>query len=194
MVFSNGKLIYQVGNCTNKIIGITGFGSSGKSTLLKHVSKELKIEQFSLEDYQREKFAKYGSPINYHNRLGLNITYYGLWDEYLEQISKLNKGNSIIIDGIYTSRFIDMVAERMGCEQSYIINVCAPTNFRIRLFSDKTGLNWLEAEKQLFQLDKIKMDVGIIGVIRRSNFILNNNSEMKDFLRRGEDMVKSVLN
>ena len=182
-----------MGNYTNKIIGITGFGSSGKSTLLKYISKELKIEQFSLGDYQREKFAKYGNPINYHNTLGLDVTYYGLWDEYLEQISKLNKKNSIIIDGIYTSRFIDIVAKRMGNGQPYLINVCAPTNFRIRRFSDKTGLNWLEAEKQLFQLAKIKMDVGIIEVIRRSNFILNNNSEIKTFLRRGEDVVRSVL-
>ncbi len=193
MVCSTNKRICPAGNYLNKIIGITGFGSSGKSTLLKHISNELNIEQFSLGDYQRSKFAKYGTPINYHNKLGLNVTYYGLWEEYLEQISKLNRSNGIIIDGIYTSRFIDLVAERMGNVEPYIINVCAPTNLRIRFFSDKIGLNWIEAEKQLFQLDKLKMNVGIIDVIRRSNCILNNNSDIKDFLRRGEDLVKFVL-
>lgn len=85
-----------------EILCVTGSSATGKSIVSQHLAKEFDASIFSLGDYQRKKFADYGTPQQYHGKFGLDTTYYGLWPEFINKIASLKTRRGIIVDGIYT--------------------------------------------------------------------------------------------
>ncbi len=175
-----------------EILCITGRSGTGKSTLARHLSNELHIDSFSLGDYQRQTFSRYGSPLQYHARLGLDVTYYGQWSDYISEISKRRTKNGIIVEGVYTYEFLNRLRDSFRDDNIHLLRVWAPKKDRIRFFSMKTNKNG-DAAAELIRLDRIKMHVGLHILLKHAELTLRNDSDLNTFLRNGLDMAKCLF-
>ncbi len=176
-----------------QIIGITGFSAVGKSTLAKHLGEELGIGVFSLGNYQRAEFAAYGPPEIYHSIFGYDKTYYGRWPTYIAEISKGMTDAGIVVEGIYSSGFLDLMRQRFSDARIEMIRIVASPDRRVELFMKKTGLPEREARVQLASLDAIKEDVGLNALMGRIDTSIINNTDLASFLRSGEQTVTHLL-
>lgn len=176
-----------------RIIGVTGYSSAGKSTLARHLSAQFGTGLFSLGDYQRRKFAAYGStPQEYHGRLGLAVTYYGLWPAYVSEIKARMSGAGIVIEGVYTYAFLEMVRGAFPEAETRLLRVSSPYGQRLRTFALRTGLETGKAKEQMDALDRIKDEVGLKELLRHADSTVVNRGALRTFLRRGELAVAGI--
>lgn len=177
----------------SKILCITGRSAVGKSTLAHHLHRELGIETFSLGDYQREKFGRYGSPLEYHAKFGIRTTYYDLWEDYISKISECKLRDDVVVEGLYTYEFLMKLKKEFEKDNIYLIRILASKNMREKLFSFKTNLKKEDAIIQMAKMDKIKADVGLARLLRHADTMINNNADLDTFLRNGTDMAREFF-
>lgn len=176
-----------------EILCVTGSSATGKSSVSKHLSKEFGVPLFSLGDYQREKFTHYGTPQQYHRKLGLDVTSYGLWPEFVNQIASLKSDKGIIVDGIYTYKFLELLKKNFKGENVHLMQITATRHARLRFFQIRTNLEVADAFKEMSKIDKIKRDVGLIEVLRRADVTVRNNTGLNEFLRNASNCVKEFF-
>lgn len=169
-------------------ICVVGRSATGKTTIAKSIGKELGLPVFSLGEYQREKFTAYGDPLEYHKKLGLNTTYFNMWDEYIEEVCKRRSQDGIVVDGIYSAALLERMNAATRPDTSCTIHVRAPKTRRLQLFMLRRDMDEESAMTYLEQYDKIKIDVGLIQLIKSADSTIINNgslqSVVKDALRK----------
>src|SRR5271157_353446 len=124
-----------------QIIAITGYSAAGKSSLARSISDSLDMGLFGLGNHQRASFGAYGTPQEYHARLGLFTTYYGRWPEYIAEISKNRFRSGIVVEGIYSPAFLELMKREFSNYKIYLMEISAKRDDRIWFLRIKTGLS-----------------------------------------------------
>lgn len=165
------------------IVGFTGYSAAGKSTAARHISETLSVPYYGLGTYERAKFGHLGSPVEYHRKLGTDITYYGLYKEHIEQIRSRFSNGSIVIESLYAPDFVSLLRKTFQGFEIKIIHVYAPKEVRITNFATKAGISHAESEKYLDALDAIKIGFGLLEMIRKADIVVENRIGLSKFLR-----------
>ena len=177
-----------------ELLCIAGLSSVGKSTTARSLAKQYDVPTFSLGDYQRKMFAPYGTPEQYHKKFGLDVTYYGLWPDYLKCIEATKSEKGIIIEGIYTKEFLTLLQQKFPKDKVHVMRISAPNEVRIGLFQKKTGLHdAAEAAIRLDELDRIKYKVGLAEVLRGADVTIQNNSSLASLLKDAAKYVEGFF-
>ncbi|AFZ71161.1 dephospho-CoA kinase [Caldisphaera lagunensis DSM 15908] len=180
----------------NLAIAITGMPGSGKSYVSKILSEKLKIKVFSMGDVVREEAKSRGLSLTVENIENLASE---LRKQYgnnavakilMEKLEK-NKYNMIIIDGV------------RGLEELKIFNtiydICliavhaSPLTRFKRLNERKREGNDISWDEFTFR-DKKNLEYGIGNVIALSDFIVINESNLKDVESQINDIVEVIKN
>ena len=177
------------------IVCITGGTAAGKSVLARHLSSRFNLPQFTPGDYQRQKFASKGfkSPAEYHKQLGLQQTYYALWPEFIEQIRTNVSERGMIIGGIYTSEFLELIKQEFPTYRTSLLNVAAIRRIRFQRFKMREKLKGREAETEFRALEASKKATGLFHLLRHCDAIVKNQTTVSDFFEEGERVLLGLL-
>ncbi len=175
------------------IIGLTGYGGAGKSTAAKYLSEALQLPYYGLGTYERSKFGHIGTPCEYHRKLGVDVTYYGIYTEHIEQIAAKMSGSGIILESLYASSFVDLLKTTFNGIDVKIIHISAPRELRISNMVARTNLALDAATVQLDDLDSIKIGFGMLDTIRKADLTVKNSSELSKFLKDTHKEVARLL-
>lgn len=128
--------------------------------------------------------------MEYFPKLGANTVYYGLWPEFVSEISKRISKRGIIVEGVYTSEFVDILRKTFPEAELRLLHVWAPKKRRIDFFTSRSKLGLEEAASQLRALDRIKAEVGLAKLLRCADSTLRNDSELSVFLTHEKAIAK----
>ena len=163
---------------SKKIIAVTGYSASGKSTVINQIHKmyNCSVIRFgaihkecvksSGHEYAKSWIKEEGTE-PYDNRL---VWYF---KNYL--ISAINNNNDlIVIDGIFSHKCFRYLKHISSID---LINVSLDTEDSIRLkrIIKREGLSYTDAVKHLNTADSIKKYVGLYDVIKDSDYCINGN-------------------
>lgn len=176
-----------------EIFCVTGLSAAGKSVLSRHLAEEFGMSVFNLGDYQREKFKAYGTPQQYHKKLGLGTTYYALWPEFIDRIASSRSNGGIIVDSVYTYEFLTLLRKTFENDNIHLMQVAATRHVRLRFFQFKTKLRGADAFKEMHKLDSVKRDVGLVCMLRIADFTVRNNTGLNEFLRNSSRQVREYF-
>jgi dephospho-CoA kinase len=178
------------------IVCITGGTAAGKSALSEHLCAKFKLPQFDPGGYQRKKFASlgFGSPAEYHKQLGLEKTYYGLWPEFIEQIRASIAKQGIVIGGVYTPEFLELVKQEFPEYRTCLLNVTATRHVRLRRFQLREKLEMRKAKHEFQALEESKQEVGLLRLLRGSDVIIKNQTTFQKFSELGERELLKLRN
>ena len=170
------------------IVCITGSTAAGKSVLARHLSSRFSLPQFTPGDYQRQKFASEGfkSPAEYHKQLGLQQTYYALWPEFIEQMRTNMSEHGMIVGGIYTLEFLELIKQEFPTHRTHLLIVAAKQRIRFQRFMTREKLKGREAEMEFHALEASKKAAGLFQLLRHCDVIVRNQTTMQDFFEEGE--------
>ncbi len=170
------------------IVCITGGTAAGKSTLSEHLYSKFKLPQFNPGGYQRKKFASLGfrSPAEYHKQLGLEKTYYALWPEFIEQIRTNISERGIVIGGVYSSEFLELIKREFSGYRTCLFNVAASRHIRLRRFQIREKFEIKKAKYEFRALEKSKCSVGFLSLLQNSDVVIKNQTTFQNLSEQGE--------
>ncbi len=185
------------GDPIRTLVCVTGRSAAGKSTAADHLGESLSVPSFSLGSHQRARFSANGGPQRYHDELGLETTYYGLWDEWLGRIGSMMSGSrkGMVVEGVYTYAFVDALREAFRHDEVRILHIATSRQDRLSFHMKRSGLGRGAATAELERLDAIKFDVGLGEMVDRAHLTVRNTAigGLAGFLRNAESGAAALF-
>lgn len=165
-----------------KIIGLVGRTGAGKSSISRIMADEFNLPVYNVGRFERAWFGAQGfdSPIEYHRKLGIEVTYFGLFPQHMEQIRRSISEEGIIIESIYSPRLVSMLSDAFPNHSISILGIAATRHFRFNLFR-KRNPSWpLEkATREFEELERFKIRFGMLEMLRRAAVVIRNDSSLE---------------
>jgi len=166
-----------------KIIAFTGMPCSGKSEAVQ-IAKNMKINVFRMGDMVLEEVKNQNLPLDdkhvgaianqMREKFGKDI-----WaKKTLDKISKYNKLEYIVIDGIRNAEEIETFKKNLG-KNFVVIAIVASDELRQKRFLKRGREDDSKEIKDLIQRDKRERNWGVDSVIASADIVISNQGSLE---------------
>lgn len=184
-------------NNANMVIMVTGYSGSGKSELSSMLREEFGGQVISVGQEMRSvaRDKGFGGLSEFINEAGAMKCFDIARPHIVGRIGELYRLGSIIVDGLYECKLAELVRNCFGSHNSAIVNVFADRSRRIERVTARTGGDIAKGINEVERRDSVKLMVGVNEVIDKSDFTVDNNTDVKGDLRlKIRHVAQCVLN
>ncbi len=169
----------------NKVIMVTGYSGSGKTELSSMLRDAFKGRVLSIGQEMRS-FAKdngFDGISDFIRHEGAIECFEAARPVILRAADTLYKSGSVIVDGLYEYKLAEWMITGFGGRNCVIVNVFADRSKRIARVTNRIGGGIVNGTREAERKDSVKLIVGVNDVIDKSDFTVDNNTDVKEELR-----------
>lgn len=171
-----------------KIITITGYSASGKSTIIKSIEEEFDCDTISFGQIHKEcvKDSNYDYAKDWIRKEGFEAYEKQLILHFMRKmIFALKEGKQfVIIDGIFSERCFSYLKRAKGIDVTNIV-LETDDNTRILRMSDRERVDYEVARSHLITTDAIKKQAGLDTIFNFADYRIDGNQSKK--------MIRKIL-
>lgn len=188
-------MAFSAKNNANMVIMVTGYSGSGKSELSSMLREELGGHVINVGQEMRSvaRDNGFGGLSEFINEAGATKCFDMARPHIIGKIGELYRSGSVIVDGLYECKLAELVRNRFGSRNSAIVNVFADRPRRIERVTARTGGDIVKGVTEVERRDSVKLIVGVNKVMNKSDFAVDNNTDVKGDLRLKTRMLHSVF-
>lgn len=181
----------------NKVIMVTGYSGSGKTELSSMLREEFKGQVLSVGQEMRS-FARnngFEGLSDFIKHEGAAGCFEAVRPHILRSADALYNSGSVIVDGLYEYRLAEWLITGFGSRNCFIVNIFADRSKRIERVTRRTNMDIVKGAEEIERKDSVKLIVGVNDVIEKSDFTVDNNTDVKEELRlKGQRVAWCVSN
>jgi len=169
----------------NKLIMVTGYSGSGKTELSSMLRDEFKGQVLSVGQEMRS-FARdngFAGLSDFIKHDGAVECFEAARPHVLRAADALYKSGNVIVDGLYEYKLAEWLIAGFGSRNCFIVNVFADRSKRIERVTKRTEGDIINGAVEIERRDSVKLIVGVNEVIDKSDFTVDNNTDVKEELR-----------
>ncbi len=148
---------------------ITGRSAVGKSTISQKLADETGLPWFGFGSHQRELLGKNPGDISI-----VRQRYLELWPHHLARIRLDVSEKGMILEGVYHTSFLDGLVRSFLEHDVRLIALRASKSDRLLFYNSRNDRVEEERIKSLKDLDEVKKEIGLIGVLRLADRVYTN--------------------
>lgn len=182
---------------SKKIITITGYSCSGKSTLIDRMEQlcDCDIMKFGMIHKECVKNNGYLYAKDWIKEEGFSVYEKKLLILFKDKLKEMFKDNSrfLIIDGIFSSKCFQLIRD---LENIDLTNIVLNTDYdvRIKRMMERQNLGYEEAVQHIYNTDLIKQNAGLQHILKDFDYIIDGNKTKEEIEERCLTILQGLAN
>lgn len=182
---------------SKKIITITGYSCSGKSTLIDRMEQlcDCDIMKFGMIHKECVKNNGYLYAKDWIKEEGFSVYEKKLSILFKDKLKEMFKDNSrfLMIDGIFSSKCFQLIRD---LENIDLTNIVLNTDYdvRIKRMMERQNLGYEEAVQHIYNTDLIKQNAGLQHILKDFDYIIDGNKTKEEIEERCLTILQGLAN
>lgn len=182
---------------SKKIITVTGYSCSGKSTLINRMEQlcNCDIMQFGMIHKECVKNNGYLYAKDWIKEEGFSAYEKELLVLFKNKLKEMLKDNSrlLMIDGIFSSKCFQLIRSLENVE---LTNIVLNTDYNVRIdrMMERQKLGHEEAVQHMYNTDSIKQNAGLQHILRDFDYMIDGNRSKEQIEEKCLVVVQGLAN